>query len=50
LSPFSPNCNSSLEWVKTISEYVWYDDHRDVDSGWIDFEPDEKDKILGISV
>lgn len=39
----------SLEWVKTISEYVWYDDHRAVDNGWIDFEPEEKERILGIT-
>eukprot|EP01130_Rhizamoeba_saxonica_P003129 TRINITY_DN1347_c0_g1_i1.p1 TRINITY_DN1347_c0_g1~~TRINITY_DN1347_c0_g1_i1.p1 ORF type:complete len:204 (-),score=36.34 TRINITY_DN1347_c0_g1_i1:28-639(-) len=33
--------SKTLEWVKTISEYVWYDDNREMDSGWIDFTPQE---------
>eukprot|EP01129_Flabellula_baltica_P016741 TRINITY_DN9070_c0_g1_i1.p1 TRINITY_DN9070_c0_g1~~TRINITY_DN9070_c0_g1_i1.p1 ORF type:complete len:262 (-),score=56.37 TRINITY_DN9070_c0_g1_i1:15-800(-) len=38
-----------LKWVKTISEYVWYDDHRGVDSGWIDFTDEEKQNLLHIT-
>jgi hypothetical protein len=37
-----------LKLVKTISEYVWYDDHRSVDNGWIDFTAEEKNEILSI--
>jgi hypothetical protein len=37
-----------LKLVKTISEYVWYDDHRAVDHGWIDFTAEERKLILGI--
>jgi len=36
-----------LSYVKTISEYVWYDDHRAVDNGWIDFTDEEKRDLLG---
>lgn len=28
-------------WDKTISEYVWFDSFRDLDSGWIDFADSE---------
>ena len=35
------DCNE-LSWVKTISEYVWYDDNRLLDSGWIDFTEEEQ--------
>jgi hypothetical protein len=42
--------SEKLKWVKTISEYVWYDDNRDVDSGWIDFTDQEKEQILGLTV
>jgi len=40
----------SIKLVKTISEYVWYDDNRAVDSGWIDFNEEEKENLLGIHV
>eukprot|EP01124_Arcella_intermedia_P027113 TRINITY_DN5242_c0_g1_i1.p1 TRINITY_DN5242_c0_g1~~TRINITY_DN5242_c0_g1_i1.p1 ORF type:complete len:275 (+),score=54.68 TRINITY_DN5242_c0_g1_i1:48-827(+) len=40
----------TLKWVKTISEYVWYDDHRAVDSGWIDFTDEEKRSLLHLKV
>jgi len=42
--------SKTLKWVKTIAEYVWYDDNRAVDSGWIDFTEQEKQSLLGISV
>jgi len=35
-----------LKWVKTISEYVWYDDFRGLDNGWIDFTPDEQNEFM----
>jgi len=34
--------SEELSWVKTISEYVWYDDNRAVDHGWIDFTSEEQ--------
>jgi len=40
--------SNELTWVKTISEYVWYDDFRQLDSGWIDFTDDEKRNLLEI--
>jgi len=40
----------TLKWVKTIAEYVWYDDNRGLDSGWIDFTDEEKKSLLGIAV
>jgi len=40
--------SNTLKWVKTIAEYVWYDDNRAVDSGWIDFTDTEQKEILGL--
>lgn len=35
-----------LKYVKTISEYVWYDDNRGVDNGWLDYSEEEKKKLF----
>ena len=33
----SINNTNNFSWDKTISEYVWFDSYRALDSGWIDF-------------
>lgn len=35
-----------VDVVKIIPEYVWYDTNPKIDHGWIDFAPDEKEKLL----
>ena len=29
--------SKNFKWIKTISEYVWFDSYRQLDGGWIDF-------------
>jgi len=38
-----------LEVGKSHIEYVWWDDNRDLDRGWIDFTAEEQKSMLGIS-
>jgi len=37
-----------LEVGKSHIEYVWWDDNRDMDRGWIDFTEDEFKNVLGL--
>ena len=37
---------SGLKVVNSIDEYVWFDTLTSLDHGWIDFRPDESQKIL----
>ena len=38
-----------LEVGKSHIEYVWWDDNRNMDRGWIDFTADEQESILGLA-
>ena len=33
--------------LKVISEYVWFDTYTDMDKGWIDYTPEELEKMYG---
>lgn len=35
-----------IEVIKIISEYVWYDTNPELDRGWIDFYPEEKELFI----
>ena len=37
-----------LEVGKAHIEYVWWDDNRDMDRGWIDFTAEEQRGVLGL--
>jgi hypothetical protein len=37
-----------LEVGKSHIEYVWWDDNRDMDRGWIDFTKEEQSSVLGL--
>lgn len=43
----NPNL-SYLEVGKSHIEYVWWDDNRDMDRGWIDFSEEEQRAVLNI--
>jgi hypothetical protein len=39
-----------LEVGKSHIEYVWWDDNRNMDRGWIDFTAEEQQSVLGLSI
>jgi hypothetical protein len=40
------NTQTAFNVLKVISEYVWFDTYTDMDKGWIDYTPEELQKMF----